>query len=212
MATEATNPPLLSSCVARAMSKHDDTHIYRLPFATDACFVVSQGYGGWQSQREAYYSIDFRMPVGTPVCASRRGVVSHVVDCYEEGGTDPAFFSKWNVVEIVHSDMSIAVYGHLAHRGVRVSRGMTVDAGDVIAASGNTGWSSFPHLHFHLVSGETRQRIPVRFATSRSNGEILAGRRAYSHPGTSLSPEWRPALFIRRFIARLSTALGMRSK
>ena len=65
----------------------DDDVIYELPYISEATFRVSQGYGGNYSHTEdSYFSIDFRMPEGTPICASRGGVVYRVINHFTDRG------------------------------------------------------------------------------------------------------------------------------
>ncbi len=47
-------------------------------------------------------------------------------------------------------DGSIAYYWHLQKDGVLVNIGDTVQTGQWIGLSGNTGYSAFPHLHFEV--------------------------------------------------------------
>jgi murein DD-endopeptidase MepM/ murein hydrolase activator NlpD len=44
-----------------------------------------------------------------------------------------------------------AVYAHLQHHGVAVHVGDRVRRGEVLGQVGNSGGSSEPHLHFHLM-------------------------------------------------------------
>ncbi|MGH7829218.1 MAG: M23 family metallopeptidase, partial [Candidatus Binatia bacterium] len=44
-----------------------------------------------------------------------------------------------------------AFYAHLIPGSLKVKLGDTVEPGQVLAALGNTGNSSEPHLHFHLI-------------------------------------------------------------
>ena len=54
-----------------------------------------------------------------------------------------------NAVIIEHDNAYKTLYAHLSRNNVR--SGQYVDAGAVIAVSGNTGMSTGPHLHFELI-------------------------------------------------------------
>lgn len=80
--------------------------------------------------------------------ASREGTVIETEAAQTYGGQDPDLLPKANCVRILHQDGTIATYAHLAHGGVFVYPGQHVAEGTEIGLSGNTGFSSGPHLHF----------------------------------------------------------------
>src|SRR5262249_30845 len=59
-----------------------------------------------------------------------------------------------NGIQIRHADNSVASYWHIHQGGARVRKGQRVKQGDVIAESGNVGFSTSPHLHFSVYAGE----------------------------------------------------------
>ncbi|MDX2306038.1 MAG: M23 family metallopeptidase [Microscillaceae bacterium] len=126
--------------------KHEDNFIYMLPFMHRQKFRLIQGYNGrFSHQRQ--YALDFKMPEGTPICAIREGTVIETRFDSEKGGKDASFADDANYIIIYHRDGTFAHYWHLKAGGVAVKPGQKVNAGDIIGYSGNTGWSSTPHLH-----------------------------------------------------------------
>ena len=84
--------------------------------------------------------IDISMVVSTPVAAAMSGTVTFV-------GGNPCC-SYGNHIIIDHGDGTETRYAHLSQ--FYVSAGQWVNAGDIIGASGNTGYSTGPHLHFEI--------------------------------------------------------------
>ena len=163
---------------------HDDSCIYLLPYATGSGFRVTQGYNGSYSHcGPDQYAIDFKMPEGTPVHAARGGVVVKVKEDSGRGGPSRKYESCANYILIQHADGTLANYAHLQKSGSRVKAGQTVDAGDLIAFSGNTGFTSGPHLHFSVfktrADGGGRQSLPVKFNTLDAAGITLVEGRNY---------------------------------
>lgn len=154
---------------------------YRLPLAQpQAC--IDQGFEGEYSHRDAEnrYALDFAVPVGTPVLAARDGVVMQLQDRYRGNGLDRARDAgRANYVRILHDDGSMALYAHLAEAGVLVGVGQRVEAGQRIGLSGNTGYSTAPHLHFAVQVNRSMQleAIPFRMpAAQAGTGAEAPGR------------------------------------
>jgi len=150
-------------------ARHDPGAVYELPFGKGIEILVGQGFHGMETH-QGKYAIDFDMPEGTPVRAARGGIVIDAMDCFEEGGTDPELKSRANFVKIRHDDGTIGHYVHLRHLGVEVEKGDRVRTGELIGYSGNTGYSSGPHLHFEVFSANrdlSLRTIPVQFRTAK---------------------------------------------
>ena len=166
------------------LAVHDDSCAYLLPYGATSGFRVTQGYNGAYSHSGPdQYAIDFKMPAGTRVHAARAGVVVKVKDDSDSGGPNRKFESCANYILIRHQDGTVANYAHLQKSGSRVKTGQNVNAGECIALSGNTGFTSGPHLHFSVfktrADGGGRQSIPVRFRTADASAITLAEGRTY---------------------------------
>jgi len=70
-----------------------------------------------------------------------------------------------NIIRIVHDDGTLSLYAHLNWNSIRVKPGDRVKAGQYIADSGNTGFTSGPHLHFSVQrnAGLEIESLPVVF-------------------------------------------------
>jgi murein DD-endopeptidase MepM/ murein hydrolase activator NlpD len=155
--------------LGRVDADHDDGYLYRLPYGDDVSFPIIQGYGAKLSHRGAErYTLDFGMPVGTPVHAAREGVVGLVEDSHDAGCAREECGRYANFVVVLHSDGTTGEYFHLERGSVQVRVGERVQRGQWLARSGNTGFSTAPHLHFGVYRTDRERRtesLAVRFET-----------------------------------------------
>jgi hypothetical protein len=167
-----------SSC-----AQHDDSFVYELPYPAGDKFKVTQAYNGKFSHTGSnQYATDWQMAEGTPVLAARGGLVIRVKDDSDRGGGSMDFDRFNNYVLIRHADGTLAHYCHLQKGGAVVKPGQTVVTGQLIAHSGNTGFSSGPHLHFCVFktkNGKDRVSLPVRFRTATERAVTLVSGRSY---------------------------------
>jgi len=105
---------------------------------------------------------DIDLPLGTRVYAARAGTVifareteDDTCDPDVDEPEDPQCEGNW--VYVRHSDGSYARYGHLQKDQVFVRADDRVDRGDSVARSGNTGYSTGPHLHLETHRNQTRE-------------------------------------------------------
>ena len=108
------------------------------------------------------HCLDLYLPVGTPICAVEDGVVVARESRYNTGSLKMAR-DKGNVVCIRHADGRKSLYAHLLWRSVIVRIGESVLRGQVVAQSADTGYASYPHLHFGLFDPDGRN-IPAVFS------------------------------------------------
>jgi murein DD-endopeptidase MepM/ murein hydrolase activator NlpD len=175
---------LLSSCgvqhhfATSEEAEADTTYIYALPYPKGTSHLLIQGYNSKFSHR-GRLGLDFKMKRGSPVTAARSGTVVNVQEGATKGGLKSKYLHNGNYVIIRHSDGSQAYYGHLQQNGVLVNIGDRVEQGQVIAKSGSTGYSAFPHLHF-ITWGQGRSggrsQLPTRFNTRKGAKYLRPGR------------------------------------
>jgi murein DD-endopeptidase MepM/ murein hydrolase activator NlpD len=84
--------------------------------------------------------VDFGAPIGTPILAAGDGVVTRVGYMGGYG----------NVVDIQHDGEFSTRYAHISRFASGLSVGDRVTQGQTIAAVGNTGRSTGPHLHYEV--------------------------------------------------------------
>ena len=112
---------------------------------------VTQKFGKTVGAEKLYTSgshngVDFRASIGTKVKSVLDGVVTGT------GNTDqyPGCYSFGKWVMVKHKNGLSSIYGHLSV--ISVSQGQDVKTGDLLGFSGNTGYSTGPHLHLGLYA------------------------------------------------------------
>lgn len=118
--------------------------------------VITQYFGNtaFASKNPQVYSgkghngVDFGTPIGTPIKAALSGTVTGLGDT--DTTCQGASYGKWILVK--HSNGLSTLYAHLSL--IKVGQSQTVITGEIIGYSGNTGYSTGPHLHFTVFASE----------------------------------------------------------
>jgi murein DD-endopeptidase MepM/ murein hydrolase activator NlpD len=145
--------------------------------------LITQQFGKTESSKRLYASgthsgTDFRAAVGTPVRAMSGGVVAGV------GDTDiqcrGASFGKFVLIQ--YDNGLASTYGHLSL--TKVSNGQRVNRGDIVAYSGNTGYSTGPHLHVSLYAKDAvdLKTLPSKSCPGKILTQPIAPTTAYLDP------------------------------
>lgn len=145
--------------------KYDSLYNYGLPFLKGKRYKVLQGNNGSFSHNKttSKYAIDFKMNTGQSICAIRDGVVISVKEDSNQGGSSEKYKSFANYIIVYHKDGTFAQYAHLKKNGVLVSKGDSITKGQVIGYSGNTGFSTEPHLHFVVYTSSKNGLVSIPF-------------------------------------------------
>ncbi len=102
-----------------------------------------QGVASYLYKGKPHNGLDIGAPMGTPVYAAEDGVVEAV------DNNDKNYYRKYQYgkyVLIKHNNNMATLYAHLSKQVV--GKGVVVKKGELIGYSGNTGYSTGPHLHF----------------------------------------------------------------
>lgn len=170
--------------------------VFCLPYEKGKCFRVIQGIGGTFSHYGFnYYAWDFDLPEGETVCAAAGGKIVCVQQNHTAAVLEPKGRVRGNRIIIDHGRGIFSQYLHLKAHSALVREGDIVYRGQPIAKSGNTGYSTRPHLHFQ-VQDALGQSLPIRFAdcpdgVPREGKEYFSQNgmeSAYQFPGNSPFP------------------------
>lgn len=157
-------------------------YAYCLPFRKGESYDVCQGYNGSFSHQKKN-QLDFSMPIGTKIVAARAGIVLKVVDLNSKHcGTEDC--KKYNnYIYVYHEDGTIAEYVHIKKKSATVKAGDTIEKSQIIAESGNVGWSTGPHLHFSVFLqrlGGERTYLKTKFKVDAVKEDYLVEKEIYT--------------------------------
>lgn len=138
----------------------------------DTAFSRTNAYNG-----KGHNGVDFGVSVGTKVMSALAGTVEGtgntdaVAGCYSYG--------KWVLVR--HDNGLSTLYAHLSL--IKVVPGQRVALGEAIGYSGNTGYSTGPHLHFGVYASQGVRILKYENSINCKNAIIpVADIRAYLNP------------------------------
>ena len=145
--------------------------------------LVTQLFGKTVDSKRLYASgshsgVDFRAAVGTPVKAMAGGVVTGM------GDTDTqcpgASFGRF--VFIKYDNGLSSTYGHLSL--VKAKKEERVERGQIVAYSGNTGYSTGPHLHVSVYAPNSAEvkSLPSKSCPGKILTQPIAPINAYLDP------------------------------
>ncbi len=142
--------PELPSLIAKVYLPETSDYGLASNFVWPAQGMLSSRFG-WRWGR-LHQGVDIAAPVGTPIWASANGTVDYAG--WNSGGYG-------NMIDIIHSNGTITRYAHL--NAIYVKRGQVVGQSQVIAAMGNSGRSTGPHLHFEIRPNGRTAIDPMSF-------------------------------------------------
>lgn len=140
---------------------------------------LSQGIRGRTHRGRMEFAYDLATSIGTPVYAMRAGKVIAVQDKYPDTGGGKENISRFNYVWVEHEEGYRSVYVHLQQgfrNKVSIKAGDLVQAGQLIGFSGNSGWSTGPHLHVEVQKPSKKRTftktVPFAIASACNNDQL----------------------------------------
>ncbi len=125
-----------------------EANLWRLPLRAN--YQVSSPFGPRDYPNPFHNGFDMSVPEGTNAYAAADGKIT--LARYDGG--------YGNSVRIDLGSGVVLVYGHLSR--ILVTEGQTVQAGTLIGLTGNTGYSTGPHLHFEIdIHGTAVDPVPI---------------------------------------------------
>lgn len=143
---------------------------------------ITQPFGKTVDSKRLYVSgthngVDFRASRGTKVMSVLDGIVEGTGNTDEQRGCYS--YGKWILIK--HPNGLTSLYAHLDL--IKVSAGERVSTGDIIGYSGQTGYSTGPHLHLTLLAS---QGVEIqRYSSSRNCKNVsipIADTKSYLDP------------------------------
>jgi len=143
--------------------------LIRRPIRSEDARLTS-GYGvryhPLLNARKVHTGVDWSVPIGTPVLAAGNGVIE-----------ESAFKGQYgNYIRIRHANGYQTAYAHMSRFAAGVAPGVRVRQSQIIGYSGNTGFSTGPHLHYEvLVNNQFVDPLSIQVPReSRLTGRQLA--------------------------------------
>lgn len=139
------------------------TETVRWPF--DGALRLSSGFGYSDPSYGGFHSgIDFLPGYGAPVAAIADGVVTWV-------GWDGSYGFAVRIQHNVDGVRTESIYGHMQDDSSDLYPGQTIKAGTIVGLTGDTGYSTGPHMHLGIaINGEVVD--PFEWLTQHSSQQV----------------------------------------
>jgi murein DD-endopeptidase MepM/ murein hydrolase activator NlpD len=133
--------------------------LFRLPLSSNPGYAAWFDHNATTGSKKRYdcatsfeydghKGTDFATPIGRYVYAAAKGSLYYRVDGCPDGSSPTCGSSYGNHVRVEHPDGLVTIYAHLKNGSPAWF--MSIFCGGQLGVSGNSGYSSGPHLHFEL--------------------------------------------------------------
>ncbi|WP_148881914.1 M23 family metallopeptidase [Thermococcus aciditolerans] len=158
-------------------------------------FLVKDESG--KTHRGSGESLEDYYAYGKPILAPADGIVVDVRDGVPDNPPGRILWSirdfRGNFVLIKHDEGEYSFLTHLKNGSVRVKPGQRVKRGEIIGLCGNSGFSTEPHLHFHVQDSPnffSAVGLPVKFIRfyRKEDSKVVYIERDYIRKGWVVAP------------------------
>jgi len=141
------------------------TETVQWPFS--GAIRLSSGFGYSDPSYGGFHSgIDFLPGYGAPVAAIADGVVTWV-------GWDGSYGFAVRIMHNVDGVRTESIYGHMQDDSSELYPGQAIKAGTIVGLTGDTGYSTGPHLHLGIaINGEVVD--PFEWLTQHASDQVAA--------------------------------------
>ncbi len=153
------------------LNHHHDTKCQKYAFD----FIMVNDNDGFfktdGSNNEDYFSF------GLDILAPADGEVIEVVSGLRDNKPKELnnFNFIGNYVMIKHDESTFSILGHLKRDSTVVKVGQKVKAGNKLAECGNSGYTTDPHLHFHVQDSDVFARVDENY----KRVDVAKGKKVY---------------------------------
>lgn len=154
---------------------------FYLPLKKDKPVAVLQANNGkfTHFKLDNKYALDFKLNVGDTIYSSADGIVFAVREESNRGGNSSDFLNWDNYIFLYHPELNLmSAYVHLDFKGSLVVPGQKIKAKQPIGIVGLTGYTTEPHLHFHVVKLNQDymfESIPYKFYSGYESLKLKKG-------------------------------------
>ncbi len=144
---------------------------------------ITQYFGKTEAGKRLYANgthngVDFRASIGTPIKAMADGVVAGTGDTDVQ--CNGVSFGRFILIK--YENGLASTFGHLSL--IKVSTGEKVYRGQIVGYSGNTGYSTGPHLHVSIYAKDAVElkTLPSKSCPGRVLTQPISPINAYLDP------------------------------
>ncbi|MCF7836646.1 peptidoglycan DD-metalloendopeptidase family protein [Candidatus Gracilibacteria bacterium] len=151
----------------------------------------------------SHLGVDIKIPIGTPVHAIANGKVVKVAQA--SGGFGKHIVIEHPDVPLLNGNETVTLYSAYAHLSeIAVENGQIVTRGELIGASGSTGTSTTPHLHFQIDRDNAPWHPWWPFSSAEASAaglNFFDGVSAGLNQTQAIANTINPMLWVQRYLA-----------